>query len=62
MGRGRLHPAFCQSWNLDRTFPCYSEAKQYEAIRLLRGPHLVMTVNYDSWKSSGLNDLGGAVF
>ncbi len=20
-GRGRLHPAFCQSWNLDRTFP-----------------------------------------
>lgn len=20
-GAGRLHPAFCQSWNLDRTFP-----------------------------------------
>lgn len=57
-GGGRLHPAFCQSWNLDRTFPCHGEAKQYEAIRLLRGPHLVMTVNYDSWKSSGLNGLG----
>lgn len=26
MGRGRLHPAFCQSWNLARTFP--DRAKQ----------------------------------
>lgn len=30
-----------------------SGTKRYEAVHLLPGLHLVMTVNHDSWKSSG---------
>lgn len=52
-GRGGPHPVFCQSWNLDWIPPPVSGTKQYEAVHLLPGLHLVMTVNHDSWKSSG---------
>lgn len=52
-GRGGPQHVLCQSWNLDRTPPSVSRTQQYEAVRLLPGLHLAMTVNHDCWKSSG---------
>lgn len=52
----------CKSWNLDGTsltpprppsFPVTARQSSTKVVHLLTGPHLVMTVNHDSWKSSG---------
>lgn len=57
-GWGRLHPAFCQSWNLDRTFPVGAK-QSIQKPPTCTGP----SFGYDhircvSWKNSGLNDWG----